>query len=60
MRIVRFLLLFVGLASQKSPHPGGPRLDGQLFDDMGDLIGGIVVKTNFGRKVEAETSSSSL
>ena len=50
----------MGLASQKSPHPGGPRLDGQLCDNMVDLIGGIVVKTNFGRKVEAETSSSSL
>ena len=50
MRIVRFLLLFVGLASQKSPHPGGPRLGGQLCDYMGDLIGGIVVKFLFWQK----------
>ena len=50
MRIVRFLLLFVGLASQKSPHPGGPRLDGQLCDNMVDSIGGIVVKNKFWQK----------
>ena len=50
MRIVRFLLLFVGLASHKSPHPGGPRLDEQLFDDMGDLIKGSIVKKNLAEK----------
>ena len=50
MRIVRFLLLFVGLASQKSPHPGGPRLDGQLCGNMVDSIGGIVVKRKLAEK----------
>ena len=50
MRIVRFLLLFVGLASQKSPHPGWPRLDGQLCDNMVDSIGGIVVKKKLAEK----------